>query len=155
MADDRSLTADERSLKRVLLVEDDPDVQMVASLCLSSLGGLSVEVCGSAREAAQCAPAFKPDLILLDVMMPGTDGFGALDALRKLPETATTPIVFLTARAQPRDMARYRQLGSLGVITKPFDPTTLADTLSALWQRRLPAGGAPSAAESTEQVGSQ
>lgn len=126
----------DRSLRRILLVEDDPDVQVVAEFALSSVGGFSVEVCGSAREALDRVAGFAPDLILLDVMMAGMDGPSTLRALRQLPATADTPVVFMTAKVQPHETARYRELGSLAVISKPFDPTTLADTLRAIWSRR-------------------
>ena len=97
-----------KPLSRILLVEDDPDVQVVASLALSEIGGLVVEVCGSALEALTTAPVFQPDLILMDVMMPGMDGIAALEALRKDPRVAATPVVFMTARAQSHEVARYR-----------------------------------------------
>ena len=122
-------------LRRVLLVEDDPDIQTVAELALSAIGGLSVEVCGSARDALDKAPCFRPDLILLDVMMPGMDGPSALRALREIPATASTPVVFMTAKVQPHEVDRYRGMGSLDVISKPFEPTTLAATLSQIWER--------------------
>jgi len=125
-----------KPLSRILLVEDDPDVQVVASLALSEIGGLVVEVCGSALEALTAAPVFQPDLILMDVMMPGMDGIAALEALRKDPRVAETPVVFMTARAQSHEVARYRALGSLGVITKPFEPESLAETLRGLWESR-------------------
>ena len=127
-----------RELSRVLVVEDDPDIQVVASLALSDVGGLVVEVCGSAREALETARSFRPDLILLDVMMPEMDGIAAFEALREDEGLAGTPVVFMTARAQSHEVARYRELGSLGVITKPFDPETLAETLRGLWERRGP-----------------
>jgi CheY-like chemotaxis protein len=123
-------------LERILLVEDDPDIQTVAEVALSSIGGFTVEVCGSARDALERARGFRPDLVLLDVMMPGMDGPSALIALRQLPETARTPVVFMTARAQPREIARYKELGSLDVITKPFEPGELAATLRRIWDRR-------------------
>lgn len=123
-------------LRRVLLVEDDPDIQIVASLALSDVGGLVVKVCGSAQEALDAAPSFGPDLILLDVMMPGMDGIAALRALRENPALAATPVVFMTARAQSHEIARYKELGSLGVIAKPFEPETLAETLRGLWDGR-------------------
>jgi CheY-like chemotaxis protein len=126
----------ERALERILLVEDDPDIQVVASLALSSIGGFTVEVCGSAVEALRTAPGFAPDLILLDVMMPGMDGPTALRALRELPETASTPVIFMTAKIQTQEVAQYLNLGSLGVIAKPFDPTTLADRIRELWKER-------------------
>jgi two-component system OmpR family response regulator len=125
----------DRPLRRILLVEDDPDVQVVTEFALSSAGGFSVAVCGSAREALEKAEGFAPDLILLDVMMAGMDGPSALRALRQLPATAETPVVFMTAKVQPHEIARYRELGSLGVISKPFDPATLAHTLLAIWSR--------------------
>lgn len=124
-----------RALKRILLVEDDPDIQTVTSMALGSFGGYTVHVCGSAREAIDAAPTFSPDLILLDVMMPGMDGLDTLKALRQLPATASTPVIFLTARVQPADVALYNELDSLAVIRKPFEPTALVDTIHGIWAR--------------------
>lgn len=122
-----------QSLNRILLVEDDPDVQTVTSLALSGLGGFTVKTCASAEEALECAAAFDPDLILLDVMMPAMDGVDALKAFRAMPAMAEVPVIFLTARVQPQEVGRYRELGSLGVIPKPFEPTTLADDIRTIW----------------------
>ena len=119
-----------------MLVEDDPDIQTVTSLALGSFGGFDVRVCGSAQEAVDSAAEFRPDLILLDVMMPGVDGLDALMALRGIAATADVPVVFLTARVQPQEVARYRELGSLAVIPKPFEPTALAETIRAIWETR-------------------
>ncbi|HEY7511402.1 MAG TPA: response regulator [Vicinamibacteria bacterium] len=126
----------QRSLKRILLVEDDPDIQTVTSLALRGFGGFDVCICGSAQQAVESATEFRPDLILLDVMMPGMDGVEALLALRETPVTAEVPVVFLTARVQPHEVQRYRELGSLAVIPKPFEPTTLADTIRGIWEAR-------------------
>jgi two-component system, OmpR family, response regulator len=126
----------QRSLKRILLVEDDPDIQTVTSLALGSFGGFEVRVCGSAQEAVGAAARFQPDLILLDVMMPGMDGMDALRALRLDPEMASVPVVFLTARVQPQEVQRYRELGSLAVIPKPFEPSELAGKIRAIWDAR-------------------
>jgi two-component system, OmpR family, response regulator len=123
-------------LARILLVEDDPDIQLVASLTLSGLGGFDVKVCGSAGEALQSAAAFAPDLILLDVMMPGMDGPTALRAFRHLEPLQATPVIFMTAKVQALELARYRRLGSLGVISKPFDPATLSQQVLDLWEQR-------------------
>jgi CheY-like chemotaxis protein len=122
------------SLNRILLVEDDPDIQTVTSLALGSFGGFEVRICGSASEAVSSAAQFKPDLILLDVMMPGMDGVDTMLALRRIPATASVPVVFLTARVQPHEVERYRELGSLAVIPKPFEPTALAATIRAIWE---------------------
>lgn len=124
----------EQPLERILLVEDDPDIRVVTSLALSKIGGFEVRVSGSAPEALRDAPQFAPDLILLDVMMPGMDGPSTLAALRGLPSTATTPVIFMTAKIQPHEMAHYRMLGSAGVIAKPFDPATLAQRVRELWR---------------------
>jgi CheY-like chemotaxis protein len=124
-----------RPLIRVLLVEDDPDIQLVARLALADIGGLTVEVCGCGRDALTTVGSFRPDLVLLDVMMPDMDGIAVLEALRSQPEIGATPVVFMTARAQAHEIARYRKLGSLGVITKPFEPATLAESLKGMWER--------------------
>ena len=87
-------------LRRILLVEDDPDIQDVTTVLLSHVGNFEVRACGTAAEALQIAQAFDPDLILLDVMMPGLDGQGAFAAFRQMPATASTPVIFMTARVQ-------------------------------------------------------
>lgn len=120
-------------LTRILFVEDDPDIQTVAHLGLKAVGGFTVEICSSGREAVEAAPTFAPDLILLDVMMPGMDGISTLKALRELLPTADTPVIFLTAKVQTHEVAYYKQLGVLDVIAKPFDPMTLSTTLNRLW----------------------
>lgn len=123
------------SLKKILVVEDDPDIQLVTSLCLQQIGSYEVEICGSARQALEVAPTFLPDLILLDVMMPVMDGVSALQALREIPTTRTTPAVFMTARVQPAEIARYKALGAVDVIAKPFEPESIAEVLGRIWKR--------------------
>ena len=122
------------ALRRILFVEDDSDIQVVATLALESLGGFSVATCGSGEEALSRFSELTPDLVLLDVMMPGMDGPATLEALRRLPGAASVPVVFMTARVQPHEMARYRQLGAVEVISKPFNPMTLADTVKTIWR---------------------
>lgn len=122
-------------LKRILLVEDDPDIQAVAGIALRTLGGFDLEVCGNGRAALERAPIWDPDLILLDVMMPGMDGPETLVALRHLDGFASRPVVFMTARAQPEELARYNTLGIAGIITKPFDPASLPAQVRAVWER--------------------
>src|SRR5438128_2029593 len=119
-------------LKRILIIEDEPDIQAVAQLALELVGGFTVAVCGSCREALATAPAFAADLILLDVMMPGMDGPTTLKALRAIPSTAATPVIFMTAKVQPQEVERYKELGALDVIPKPFDPMSLPVTISAI-----------------------
>ena len=121
-------------LTRVLYVEDDPDIQMVAQMALEVVGGLTLRSCSSGQEALQAAADFAPDLILLDVMMPHMDGPTTLAGLRQLPGTAATPVVFMTAKVQSAEVTYYKSLGAVGVIAKPFDPMELAKQVRALWQ---------------------
>jgi len=122
-------------LKRILYVEDEPDIQAVAKLALEAIGGFEVMVCSSGKEALENVIAFSPDLILLDVMMPGMDGPATLQAMRELPELSQTPAIFMTAKVQPQEVAGYKNLGALDVIPKPFDPMTLAENVRKIWDR--------------------
>jgi two-component system OmpR family response regulator len=137
----------ETALRRILLVEDDPDIRQVAKLALEALGGFSVLPCGSGPEAlaalsasadpANAADDWAPDLILLDVMMPGMDGPETLRALRRIPGAERLPAVFMTARVQAEEVAAYRAMGAADVIAKPFDPMRLAEIVLGIW-RALP-----------------
>ena len=122
-------------LTRILYVEDEPDIQMVARLALEALGGYTVEICSSGEEALQRAPQFQPQLFLLDVMMPGMDGPSTLKMLRALPQFANTPVIFMTAKIQPGEVAGYKKLGAVDVIPKPFDPMILASKVQDIWGR--------------------
>lgn len=129
-------------LNLVLYVEDDPDIQMVAQMALEVVGGLSLKACSSGPEAIDAAAICRPDLILLDVMMPGMDGPQTLAELRKLPGTASTPVIFMTAKVQAAEVAHYRTLGAIGVIAKPFDPMQLAQQVRQLWSQHGQDGAA-------------
>ncbi|SNT10963.1 CheY chemotaxis protein or a CheY-like REC (receiver) domain [Noviherbaspirillum humi] len=123
------------ALHSILYVEDDPDIQTIAQISLEEVGGFSVRICNSGIEAFNVINAgFTPDLMLLDVMMPEADGPMILDALRRLPETRSTPAVFVTAKVQPNEIAYYKSLGVLGVIAKPFDPMLLPEQVQQLWR---------------------
>lgn len=123
-------------VKKILYVEDEPDIQKVAKLALEHVGGFEVLVCSSGPEAIENGPAFEPDMILLDVMMPGMDGPATLEALRKIDSLSETPAVFLTAKVLPTEIQRYKELGALEVIAKPFDPMALSDQVRAVWDNR-------------------
>ena len=122
-------------LNKILLVEDDPDIQMIAVMVLEELGGFTVESCSLGQEAIDRAPTAAPDLILLDVMMPGMDGPTTLQHLRGIPETANVPVIFLTARSQPHEVAEYIEKGAVDVIKKPFDPAGLCEEIENIWAR--------------------
>ncbi len=122
------------ALNRILYVEDEPDIQTVASMALEMVGGFEVKICSSGQEALNSALEFKPDLILLDVMMPEMDGPTTMRRLRELEGLAAVPVVFMTAKVQPAEVAEYKALGAIEVIPKPFDPMTLADQVRAVWE---------------------
>jgi CheY-like chemotaxis protein len=125
----------DRPLNKILCVEDETDIQEVLEMALVATGGFTVLICGSGREALRQAAEFAPDLILLDVMMPEMDGPSTLRALRQAPEAAGTPVIFMTAKAQPHEINAYKKMGALGVITKPFDPMHLTETIRSLWSQ--------------------
>lgn len=120
-------------LNRILYVEDEPDIRAVAELSLETVGGFQVRLCASGQEALEVVDDFAPDLILLDVMMPGMDGPAVLEALRSRPGFARTPVAFMTAKIQPSEVAHYKRLGAIDVISKPFDPMTLPDRIREVW----------------------
>ena len=128
-------------LKKILYIEDDLDIQEVARMALEVVGNYEIALCSSGRDALKVVTEFSPDLILLDVMMPGMDGLSTLEALRTLPDAADTPVVFVTAKVQANEIAQYRQLGAIEVIAKPFDPMNLADDVRQLWERHNEGGG--------------
>lgn len=121
-------------LARVLYVEDEPDIQTVARLALEIVGGFTVKVCSSGEEALREAENFAPDMILLDVMMPGLSGPGTLKALRELPTLQKTLVVFMTAKAEPTDLVFYQSLGVRAIISKPFEPMKLSEQMHTIWK---------------------
>ena len=122
-------------LSKILYVEDEPDIQEVARMALETFGGYTVETCSSGEEAMEKGPGFNPDLILMDVMMPGMDGPTTLQAMRETAEMKDTPVIFMTAKVMETELERFRELGAADVIPKPFDPVTLADQVKEIWDR--------------------
>lgn len=110
----------------VLVVDDEEDVRFVAQLSLERVGGMTVLQASSGEEGVARARADHPDFILLDMMMPGMDGAATFRQLRACAETASIPVVFLTAKAMAGEVQRLKDLGAKGVVLKPFDPMTLA-----------------------------
>jgi len=111
---------------RILHVDDEPDIREIVDLSLGLNPDFEVKTCGSGAEAIAAAAAWAPLVILLDVMMPGMDGPTTLLQLRKNPQTSDIPVLFMTARTQTREVEEIISLGAQGVISKPFDPMTLA-----------------------------
>jgi CheY-like chemotaxis protein len=122
-----------KPLEHILYVEDEADIRTVAKMALEAVGGFSVLACSGGDEAITAAPTAGADLILLDVMMPGIDGPATLQALRNIPATAATPVIFMTAKVQAAEVAQYRTLGALDVIAKPFDPMQVSAEILRIW----------------------
>lgn len=122
-------------LIRILYVEDEPDIQTVARIALEAVGGFTLKICSSGKEAISQAVDFQPQLILLDVMMPVMDGPTTLKKLRELSQFVSTPAVFMTAKVQPGEIAKYLASGAVDVIPKPFDPMSLSSQVQAIWER--------------------
>jgi CheY-like chemotaxis protein len=120
------------AIRKVLLVDDEDDIRTIGNLSLSRVGGWQTVLASSGAEAVTKAAAEQPDLILLDVMMPGMDGPTTFGRLRADPATAATPVIFMTAKVQKQEVARYLELGAVGVIAKPFDPMTLPGEIRRL-----------------------
>jgi two-component system, OmpR family, response regulator len=122
------------SVRTILVVDDDPDIRRILALSLERIGGYRVRLAEGADVALEMATREPPDLLLLDVSMPGTDGPGILSALRAHVTTAHIPVIFLTAVSNEEGMARLRGLGVIDVISKPFDivalPARIRDILS-------------------------
>ena len=119
-------------LKRIMHVEDDPSIQAVAKVALEVVGGFTVETCSGGEEALN---AFQPQLILLDVMMPGMDGPSTLKKMQADFDLSTIPVVFMTAKVQANEIESYKALGAADVVVKPFDPMTLSDQIRDIWQK--------------------
>jgi CheY-like chemotaxis protein len=132
----------EETLRRLTYVEDEPDIRSITEFALKELGGYELDVCASGPEAIERTPGFNPDLIILDVMMPGMDGIETYKRLRAIPKLAATPIVFMTAKAMKHETDRYRALGAADVIAKPFDPIALPDRVREIWLQARKAAAA-------------
>jgi DNA-binding response OmpR family regulator len=121
-------------MTRVLVIDDEAPIRLLCRVNLEA-EGMSVIEAGDGPSGLEAAVSGEPDVILLDVMMPGLDGWGVAEALLENEETASIPIVFLTARAEFRDRARGLDIGGVDYITKPFNPVELAPLVRALLER--------------------
>lgn len=120
-------------LDRILLVDDEPDIRRVAQKALELVGHYTVEPCVDGEDALAKINEFDPQLILMDVMMPGKDGPATLAELREIEHFSRVPVVFITARVQKIEVEEYLLLGVADVISKPFDPMTLSAKIQKVW----------------------
>jgi CheY-like chemotaxis protein len=120
-------------LLRVLCVEDDDDIRRVLRLSLEKIGRMTVELVADPTQAIDSMVASRPQLVMLDWMMPGIDGPALFRKMRENPDTRAIPVVFVTAKASQRELAELRAMGAAGAISKPFSPKDLPDQLRAIW----------------------
>ena len=122
-------------LNRVCYVEDDEDIQKIVRMSLERIGKMQVEVVSDPMVAIDAIKAFKPELVMLDWMMPGMDGPTLYRKMKETPEVRDLPVVFITAKASQKELDELRALGAAGTISKPFAPRDLADQLRAIWNK--------------------
>ena len=116
-------------------VEDDKDIQTIGKLTLETFGKLNVVMCNSGKKALERIKNVKPDLVLMDVMMPEMDGITAMLEFKKDPELSKISVIFMTAKAQVHEVEKYNQIGVAGVIIKPFDPVQLCPQIFEIWEK--------------------
>ncbi len=121
-------------LHKIMCIDDEPDILDIVKVSLESGGGYEVATCSSGKEALDRAGDIKPDLILLDILIPAMDGVTIFGKLRGYASLKAVPIVFITAMVQPKEVSTYLELGAAGVIMKPFDPMKLAGEVESLWK---------------------
>ena len=121
-------------LKHVLYVDDDADIREIVQMSLSLDGQLSVNLCDGGERALVQMRDERPDLVMLDVMMPGMDGPSILARMRADDALKHIPVIFMTAKANASEVARFKDLSAIGVIAKPFDPMALGGQVRALWK---------------------
>ncbi|RME87525.1 MAG: response regulator [Planctomycetota bacterium] len=133
-----------KDLKKILLAEDEEDIQIIAQMALEEIGGFKVCHCRNGLEALEQIETFQPQIVLLDVMMPKMDGLTAFEELKKRGLLAELPIVFMTAKVQNHEIHEYLEKGATGVIIKPFDPMELPNQVQELWKKWNQGNGAAS-----------
>ena len=123
-------------IHKILHVDDDQGILAVSKMVLEVMGEFELVQSSSGAEALEAVLHFKPELILLDAMMPDMSGLETMLALKELPEAANIPVIFMTAKAQPSELKEFEDAGAIGTITKPFDPITLPNQIRSVWKSR-------------------
>jgi len=122
-----------RPLQKVLYVEDDEDIQRIVRMSLERVGKMTIDIVSNSTEAIDRMKTFQPDLVMLDWMMPVMDGPTLFRKMQEDPAVAGLPVIFITAKASPRELEELIRLGAKGTISKPFSPKDLPDQLRSHW----------------------
>jgi CheY-like chemotaxis protein len=125
----------DRPLNRICYVEDDEDIQRIVRMSLERVGKMTVEVVGDPTMAIAAMNTFRPDLVMLDWMMPKLDGPALFRQMQSRPETKALPVVFITAKASQRDLDELMKMGAVATISKPFSPKDLPEQLREIWKK--------------------
>ncbi len=120
-------------MKRILCIDDDPDILAIAKVSLEAQGRYEVTLCTDSRQAVKTAREAKPNLILLDMMMPEMDGISVIKALQLDRATRDIPVMFMTAKTKDSDISIYMDMGATGVIAKPFDAVDLPQQVDLMF----------------------
>jgi len=129
-----------KELISVVYVEDDPDIRELVEIIFERDSTLRLYTCGPVPDILERIRGAQPDIVLLDVMMPGMDGRTVANRMRADPALVSVPFVFMTAKARPQELAELYKLGALGVISKPFDAVTLPNDVRRLLTKHRAAG---------------
>ena len=126
-------------LKRIIYIDDQTDILLIAEYALTQVGNYHAQMCEGGAQALEKIEQFNPDIILLDVMMPGLDGPETLSRIRKIKSFESTPAIFITAKIFPKEVEELRSCDDavIGVIAKPFDPLLLSETVQSEWDSWL------------------
>jgi len=122
------------SLQRILLADDEPDILEISRIALETVGGFEVSVCLSGKTLLERLPEFRPDLVIVDVLMPDMTGPEVFEEIRRRPEFDEVPVIYLTGVIQEEELEDLRETGVADIILKPFDPMTLADRINGVWK---------------------
>ena len=125
-----------KALQRIMVADDEPDILEISRIALESLGGYEVATCRSGAEFFRALPEFKPDLIVLDVMMPDMAGLEIYRTLRNMRGFEDVTVVFLTGLIGHNELEQLRRSGEAAIIRKPFDPMAFADRVDSIWSER-------------------
>ncbi|QJR10679.1 Response regulator MprA [Usitatibacter rugosus] len=123
------------TLTRILQVDDDEDILMIGKTALEGYGGFEVETALGGTEGLKAVAAFKPQLIVLDWMMPGMNGLAFMQELRRRPGGEEIGVVYMTASVSESRRGELIAAGALDVLTKPFDARGLSAQILAIWKR--------------------
>jgi len=122
-----------KELKKILYAEDEPDIQMIVETIIQAMSDYNIKICDNGQVLLDCVEDYKPDLILLDVMMPLMDGPTTFKNLQENEKTNDIPVIFMTAKAQVHEVKAFSDSGVIGIITKPFDPMQLCSIIKEFW----------------------